>query len=674
MLRGRRWPDDGGPRLPRSGWGAARLHPIASARMNSAVPQAGQWQITKRLVDLAWPIIGLNVLQVLALAVDTAMVGRLDDAETALTGMGFAGQMVFLLMVAMIGLTVGTVAFIARAHGAGDSERVNHIFRQSTQLTVVLGIFVAVLGNLFAVPFLHVLGADEASMDSALAYLRPLLLGTAFNYLNILFAAVLRGVGNTRLAFVVAVVMNGLNVLFNYGLILGSYGLPQLGIFGAAIGTVLAQICAALLMVFLLHRNAVPGVRPALAPQAVDRALAADLFRIGWPAGMDMVVLNAGFLTIIGLLARVDGVTVAAHAIGLRVQALAFVPGMSISQATGALVGTPAYMSPEQGMGLHVSEASDIYALGIILYEMLTGQVPFTADTPFGIIHKHINEPLPPPRTFRDDIPASLEAVLLTALEKEPADRYQSPAEMITALEAAIATVANQETIVETEPPKPQIEGAESSASEPIIDPTIASRATVAMPPEEDIAQKETVVMAAAQESVEITKVETPKEPAVPEHSPELEEKQAAVQSHPKPKQKKAVPQSKRKPVGIILGVVGILAVAAFLIWGLPLLSGDSSNCGEVAACHQLAEELMESGDLEGAIWALDIGLGSVPANEHPQNANLWCFRGEVLTSLERFDEAIWSFEDCMAWTEDDPGLEDLRIFANDQIEMINNR
>jgi len=227
---------------------------------------------------------------------------------------------------------------------------------------------------------------------------------------------------------------------------------------------------------------------------------------------------------------------------------------------------------------------------------------------------------------------------------------------------------------VETEPPKPQIEGAESSASEPIIDPTIASRATVAMPPEEDIAQKETVVMAAAQESVEITKVETPKEPAVPEHSPELEEKQAAVQSHPKPKQKKAVPQSKRKPVGIILGVVGILAVAAFLIWGLPLLSGDSSNCGEVAACHQLAEELMESGDLEGAIWALDIGLGNVPANEHPQNANLWCFRGEVLTSLERFDEAIWSFEDCMAWTEDDPGLEDLRIFANDQIEMINNR
>jgi len=308
--------------------------------MDRTEPQSSQWQITVRLIDLAWPIVGLNVLQVLALAVDTAMVGRLAAAETALAGMGFAGQTVFLLMVAMIGLTVGSVAFIARAHGAGDTERVNHIFRQSTQLTVLLGIVVAGVGNLLAVPFLHLLGADAASMESALAYLRPLLLGTAFNYLNILFAAVLRGVGNTRLAFGVAVVMNGLNVLFNYGLILGNYGLPQLGILGAAVGTVLAQLCAAALMIFLLYRDAVPGVRPALSPQPIDRELVGDLYRIGWPAALDMVVLNAGLLTIIGLLSRVDEVTVAAHAIGLRIQALAFVPGMSISQATGALVGT----------------------------------------------------------------------------------------------------------------------------------------------------------------------------------------------------------------------------------------------------------------------------------------------------------------------------------------------
>ena len=62
---------------------------------------ASQLQITRRLLDLSWPIIGLNVLQVLALAVDTAMVGRTELAEVALTGMGYASQLVFLLMVAM---------------------------------------------------------------------------------------------------------------------------------------------------------------------------------------------------------------------------------------------------------------------------------------------------------------------------------------------------------------------------------------------------------------------------------------------------------------------------------------------------------------------------------------------------------------------------------------------
>ncbi len=302
-------------------------------------PSRTQREITRQLIALAWPIIGVNVLQVLALAVDTAMIGRTLDADAALTGMGYGSQLVFLLMVGMIGLTVGTVAFVARAHGAGLHDRVNHILHQSTQLTVLLGVVVALAGNVLAEPLLALLGADGATMDAGLAYLRPLLTFAVFSYVNLLFAAVLRGVGNTRLAFYVALFMNGLNVVFNYGLILGHYGLPAMGIAGAAYGTVLAQICAAILMFALLNRGVVPGVQPRFKALPIDRPLARDLIRVGWPAGADMIVLNAGFLTIVGLLARVDEIAVAAHTVGIRVQALAFVPGMSISQATGAMVG-----------------------------------------------------------------------------------------------------------------------------------------------------------------------------------------------------------------------------------------------------------------------------------------------------------------------------------------------
>lgn len=291
------------------------------------------------LLRLALPVVGLNVLQVLSLAVDTAMVGRLPGADAALTGMGFATQLAFLLMVAMMGVTVGSVAFVARAHGAGDADRVDHVVAQSATVAVLLGLLVAVVGNALAVPLLRLLGADETGMAAGLSYLRPTLLFAAANYLNILLAAVLRGVGNTRLPFFVAIGSNALNVGLNWLLILGNLGMPALGLTGAAIGTGVSQLAAVVVLTVLLARGAEPAlhVRPRLAP--LDLAHVRDLLRIGAPAAADMLVLNAGFLTIVGLLGRLDPLAVAAHGLGLRVQALAFVPGMGISQAIGALVG-----------------------------------------------------------------------------------------------------------------------------------------------------------------------------------------------------------------------------------------------------------------------------------------------------------------------------------------------
>ncbi len=296
-------------------------------------------EITRRLFELAWPIIGLNMLQVLALAVDTAMVGRTPNSEFALTGMGYGAQLIFLLMVAMIGLTVGTVAFIARAKGAGQIDRAQNILHQSVQMTLLLGAVMAVFGNLAAEPLLLLLGADQNTLTPALDYLRPLLWGTVFNYLNILFAASLRGVGNTRLAFTVALGMNALNFLFNYALILGNLGFEPRGIAGAAIGTVLSQACAVVVMATILNRNVVPGLGLNICLKPVDGPLVKELVRVGWPAAADMLVLNAAFLSIIGMLGRIDQAAVGAHSLGLRVQALAFVPGMSVSQAVGAMVG-----------------------------------------------------------------------------------------------------------------------------------------------------------------------------------------------------------------------------------------------------------------------------------------------------------------------------------------------
>lgn len=302
-------------------------------------PEIQSDRVYGRLWSLAWPVIGLNVLNVLALTVDTAMCGRLPDQESALTALGFATQVIFLLFVAAMGLTVGSIALIARAYGAGNHERVSHLMRQSTQLTVLVGIGVAIVGNAIAPLILRALGAEENIVSLALQYLRPLLTFTVFQYLMVLYAGMLRAVGNTRLPFLLALGANAVNVAVNYCLILGHFGFPALGLPGAAIGTICSHAFASMSMIFLLRRGAVPGVKLLLRPQAIDTGLAWELFRVGAPAALDMLILNASFLSIVGMLARVDPLAVAAHGVGLRVQALAFIPGMSVSQATGALVG-----------------------------------------------------------------------------------------------------------------------------------------------------------------------------------------------------------------------------------------------------------------------------------------------------------------------------------------------
>ena len=103
------------------------------------------------------------------------------------------------------------------------------------------------------------------------------------------------------------------------------------------------------------------------------------------------------------------------------------------------IMGTPQYISPEQAMGdPNLDARTDVYSLGVVVYELLVGRVPYQADTPYAVVHDHIYTPLPLPRSINARLPEPLERFLLKALSKDRGDRYQSVEEMLTALNRAV--------------------------------------------------------------------------------------------------------------------------------------------------------------------------------------------------------------------------------------------
>lgn len=157
---------------------------------------------------------------------------------------------------------------------------------------------------------------------------------------------------------------------------------------------------------------------------------------------------------------------------------LAHISDASVSLTGSALLGTPAYISPEQVRGEKVDARCDQYSLGIVLYQLITGQVPFEADTPLAVLVKHINEPLPRPRSIKPNLPPLIEMVILKATAKNPADRFGSIAEMNAKFQAALAHAMDPENV-----PAPKIELAPEPDPAPPAKDGEAEESAVLPPP-----------------------------------------------------------------------------------------------------------------------------------------------------------------------------------------------
>ncbi len=293
--------------------------------------------LRRRVFALAWPVIGENVLETLLGIVDTLLVAALGTA--AIAGVGSAQQIMFFLLAALSGLSVGSSILVAQAVGAREPGHASRLARQSLLWSVILSVPLALVGLDLASPIIGIFGMAPEVARIGADYLRVTMGTVVVLVALVIGSGALRGAGDSRTPMMVTAIANVVNVVLAYGLIYGHFGLPALGAVGSAWATFLARSLALLLLLRALWtgRNGVSiagrgGWRPAWS-------VARQVLSLGIPASVEQILMSTAFLVLTILVAHLGTDTLAAQRISMSALSFSFLPGVGFSIAATALVG-----------------------------------------------------------------------------------------------------------------------------------------------------------------------------------------------------------------------------------------------------------------------------------------------------------------------------------------------
>ncbi|MCP5069529.1 MAG: MATE family efflux transporter [bacterium] len=292
---------------------------------------------TRRIWELAWPAIATNLLHSLVGLVDIKVVGSLGASAVAAVSTGH--RVFFILQGVMMAITAGTTALVARHWGAGNRAEAERVTRTSLWMCMAFAGILTAPGVLFAGQLAGLFeGLDPETMALAAGFIRTISLFNVAFAINVVLGTALRAAGDTRTPLLIAVATNLVNVFLLYGLVFGHFGLPTLGVQGAAMANGLAFVFGALLTIGLwLGRVLI--VRWGPTGGDFDRARVRQILHIGYPTGLEQFVFQAGLMTFLMIVARYGEAPYAAYSIGVNILSFSFLVGLGFSIAASTMVG-----------------------------------------------------------------------------------------------------------------------------------------------------------------------------------------------------------------------------------------------------------------------------------------------------------------------------------------------
>lgn len=292
--------------------------------------------IPKTLFKLSWPIMVGNTMQVLYNLADTFWVGKLGADSVAAISVGF--PLIFLLISIGNGMTIAGTTLVAQYTGSDDKEKSDHVAGQIFTLVIFLSVIFGTTGFLFNKKILSWIGAPQAIMADAVAYLDIIFAGVAFMFIFFVFTALLRGVGDTKTPMKMIVASTILNIVLDPFLILGWGFFPALGVRGAAIATVFSRALAGLYGVYILFKGT-KGIKLYGKNLIPDFKVQKQIVKLGTPSAAEQSIIALGMTFLMGIVSDFGTLAVAAYGIGNRILSVVMMPMRGMSMATTTMVG-----------------------------------------------------------------------------------------------------------------------------------------------------------------------------------------------------------------------------------------------------------------------------------------------------------------------------------------------
>jgi putative MATE family efflux protein len=246
---------------------------------------------------------------------DTAMIGHLGVVPLA--AKAIASALIGGIYWVFTFLIFGTTTLIGYHHGAGENEACGDTCFHALFLAVLGGVFVSAVAILFAADFYRLMGADESVLQAGVPYFRTRIAGAPFTFVFYATVGFLRGIQNTRLPLIVAVLANSINLVLDYALIYGRLGFPAIGLQGAGIAAFIAQLIGAATCIAILRFS------PVTAPYRPSRRIISfakllPLFRIGRDLAVRTGALRFSLVFATGVVARMGSAVLSAHEIAFQ--------------------------------------------------------------------------------------------------------------------------------------------------------------------------------------------------------------------------------------------------------------------------------------------------------------------------------------------------------------------